>query len=258
MMDFNERVIPGESANFLFQEGLARYLFAAKFIKKGAKVLDAGCGTGYGSAVLAKKAKVLGIDASHEAILFANKHYGSKADFRRADINNFNPKTSKFDAVCSFEVIEHLSSPNKFLRRVLAWLSPHGLFILSTPNAKLAKGAGSPYHEKEYRKKELWALLTKYFGSVEILGQTKNPRAQKALADFMNSQTTRQGFVNKDLLGLRKFLPKKLKEKAWKYLGAPFGRQSQEALAPKDFPIGKKNIEYCHYFFVICKNPKFR
>ncbi|MEI9974184.1 MAG: hypothetical protein WDO73_20315 [Ignavibacteriota bacterium] len=45
-----ERVIPGEVDVDLLNEHLARYTFAAR-LARGKRVLDAGCGAGYGSAV---------------------------------------------------------------------------------------------------------------------------------------------------------------------------------------------------------------
>jgi protein-L-isoaspartate O-methyltransferase len=50
-----ERVIPGEVDIDLLNEHMARYTFAAR-LARGKRVLDAGCGTGYGSAELARAA----------------------------------------------------------------------------------------------------------------------------------------------------------------------------------------------------------
>ena len=49
-----ERVIPGQVDADLFNEHLARYAFAAR-LAGGKRVLDAGCGAGYGSAELARR-----------------------------------------------------------------------------------------------------------------------------------------------------------------------------------------------------------
>ena len=62
-----ERVIPGQVDADLLNEHMARYAFAARLSRRK-QVLDAGCGSGYGSAELAKAAAgVLGIDRSAEA-----------------------------------------------------------------------------------------------------------------------------------------------------------------------------------------------
>ena len=70
-----ERVIPGRVDADLLNEHMARYAFAAR-LARGKRVLDAGCGAGYGAAELAKSAQcVVGADASAEAVVFAREHY---------------------------------------------------------------------------------------------------------------------------------------------------------------------------------------
>src|SRR5689334_2087841 len=72
-----ERVIPGEVDVDLLNEHVARYAFAAR-LAHGKRVLDAGCGAGYGSAELARTAEsVTGIDCAAEAVDFARANYGA-------------------------------------------------------------------------------------------------------------------------------------------------------------------------------------
>jgi len=256
MMDFNERVIPGVTANFQFKESLARYEFAKRCIGRKAKVIDIGCGTGYGSAFLGEKYEVIAIDNSNEAIKYANKHYSEKARFLTVDATKLPFGNSKFDAACSFEVIEHLKDTHKFLNEVFRVLKPSGKFILSTPN-KLTYSTKdklkSPYHVKEYTAEELTHLLNKHFKAVDIKSQTKSMRAKTTLKDFMNSQEARERFVKSDIVGIRKMIPKAFKEKAWKYLGGLFGRQSQESLETRDFPIKSGDLSKAEYFVAVCK-----
>ena len=115
-MDFNERVVPNITANFQFKESLARYEFAERSFKKNLKILDIGCGTGYGSAALGKKREVIGIDNNKDAINYAKKYYSKKVEFLVADALKLPFKKNEFDGACSFEVIEHLKNPNRFLK----------------------------------------------------------------------------------------------------------------------------------------------
>src|ERR1700724_2556891 len=70
-----ERVIPGQVNDDLWAEHMARYAFAARLATQ-ARVLDIGCGTGYGTAELAQHAEsATGIDISSEAIAYAREHY---------------------------------------------------------------------------------------------------------------------------------------------------------------------------------------
>src|SRR6185369_9889184 len=70
-----ERLIPGQVDVDLLNEHLARYAFASR-LARGKRVLDAGCGAGYGSAELARTAHTtVGTDVAPEAVDFAREHY---------------------------------------------------------------------------------------------------------------------------------------------------------------------------------------
>lgn len=255
MMDFNQRVIPGLTANFLYQEAKARYEFAAKLVKKGMKVLDVGCGTGYGSAILADGAHVFGIDNDHEAIKFARKKFGAKANFQLGEATKLKFRNKEFDLVCAFEVIEHLKDPDKFLEEAKRVLQGGGKLILSTPNqaSHSPDKLSSPYHVREYNFAQLSQILNRHFPAVEIFGQKKSGRARLAISEFMKSQRAREGLVEMDALGIRKFLPRALKEKVWQYLGSFFGRASQDKLASQDFPIIASRVKTSDYFVAVCR-----
>lgn len=244
MMDFNERVIPDISANFLYKEALARYQFAKKFINRSKSVLDIGCGTGYGTSVIS----ATGLDVDPEAISYARKHYPN-TNFVVGSALKLPFADHKFDVVISFETIEHFPQTTKFLSEVKRVLRPKGLFILSTPNGKIS----SLYHAKYFTSKSLATVLKKHFSGVQLFGEFKSLKAEKAITDFMSSQNIRQNFVNTDKLGIRKFIPRLFKEKVWKYLGNHFyGRGTQEYLNWTDFPINKE-ITGCSYLVAICK-----
>lgn len=255
-MDFNERVIPGITVNFLYQEALARYEWALKHIKTVVKILDAGCGTGYGSNLLASKGRVIGIDNNNEAIRFAKKNYGDKANFLSGDITKLHFRNEEIDYVCVFEVIEHLKNPIKFLDGAKRILKKNGIIFLSTPNKDIHSThdySSSPYHIKEYTYSDFLDLLNSFFKVVKIQGQVKSSKAKKAIAEFMNSQRAREEFVQKDKFGFRKLMSKHLKEKIWKYVGGFWGRKEQERLTTKDFPIQSSDIHYSDYFVALCQ-----
>src|SRR3954447_7147702 len=70
-----ERLIPGQVDIDLLNEHMARYHFAVR-LARGKRVLDAGCGAGYGSAALAEVAeRVTAIDIAQEAVDYARAHY---------------------------------------------------------------------------------------------------------------------------------------------------------------------------------------
>ena len=109
-MEFTgERVVPGRVDLDLWNEHFSRYAFASRYCQ-GKRVLDAGCGTGYGSLSVSQEAIfVAGIDKAHDALEYGKQQY-SEADIRwvRASCTRIPFPGSSFDTVLAFEVIEHL------------------------------------------------------------------------------------------------------------------------------------------------------
>ena len=102
---------PGLVDENLFNEHVARYHFAARFLPAGAaRVLDAGCGSGYGAAHFGPQASVIGVDIAHEAVSHARDSFSrAGVSFAQAscESRSLSPIAS-FDLVVAFEVIEHL------------------------------------------------------------------------------------------------------------------------------------------------------
>ena len=149
---------------------LARYKFALDFIGKDDVVLDAPCGSGYGSLLLTKKSdKVYGVDIFEPAIEHANELFSNdKNCFFVCDIQDMSMfKDKYFDVVISFEGIEHIKYPNKFLQEIKRILTPEGKLIISTPR----KPHGSPYHIIEFSLEEFKKILSKYFKIEATYGQ---------------------------------------------------------------------------------------
>src|SRR5947209_13439233 len=100
-----ERLIPGQVDVDLLNEHMARYAFAAR-LARGKRVLDAGCGAGYGSAELAHTAQtVVGIDVSPDAVTFARANYRlPNLTFEQASCTSLPHAEASFDLVIGFEV----------------------------------------------------------------------------------------------------------------------------------------------------------
>jgi SAM-dependent methyltransferase len=172
-----ERVIPGQAGVDLWNEHLARYAFAARFAS-GRRVLDAGCGTGYGSAELYPAARsVVGVDASLEAVHYARDHYSTRhLRFLAASCAALPLPDASQDLVVAFEVIEHLSEWQRFLAEARRVLAPGGQFIVSTPNQEYyAESRGltgpNPYHVHEFDFDEFSARLRELFPCVTLFLQ---------------------------------------------------------------------------------------
>ena len=160
----------------LFNEHLARYRFAARLLPGVGRVLDAGCGAGYGTAELAKSCSaVLGIDISEEAVAHARSSYPNLS-FEQASCLAIPAETKAFRIVTAFEVIEHLDDWRGFLREVSRVLDDAGLLLVSTPNRlyyeESRRQAGpNPFHVHEFTGEEFRSELEQVFPHVKLLLQ---------------------------------------------------------------------------------------
>lgn len=151
---------------------LARYQFAREYIDITDAVLDAPCGSWYGTMLLSSQgSKVTGIDIDKGAIGHANEFFiNDKNHFVTENIekmSNIFPKNHIFDKIISFEWIEHVENPENFLSEISRLLKPNGLLIISTPK----KPHGSPYHKTEYSLNEFQSFLLTKFKIKKMFGQ---------------------------------------------------------------------------------------
>ena len=152
-----------------------RYLWASQFLRS-LKVLDVGCGYGYGSNFLANgiAREVVAMDSDKSAIEFASKNYRMKnLIFKAGDATNLDFESESFDAVVSFEVIEHLRQYELFMEMIRNVLKPSGLFLISTPNRNYTERFHinglpmNPHHVKEFYPAEIEVMLARFF---EVVG----------------------------------------------------------------------------------------
>ena len=99
--------------------------------------LDIGCGNGY----LTKKIsnyfeQSVGIDISKSAISQTKKNYNGKIKFYRKKISNIN---KKFNFITIIEVIEHLYSPDDFLKKLSLVADNKTTILITTPYHSFVK-----------------------------------------------------------------------------------------------------------------------
>jgi 2-polyprenyl-3-methyl-5-hydroxy-6-metoxy-1,4-benzoquinol methylase len=172
-----ERVVPGKTPPFLVLEHLLRYRFAAPF-SDGLRVLDVGCGTGYGTAILAETASLtIGVDSDPEAVHYAHHAYRrTHLSYTLADCRDLPFRDRSFELAVFFEVMEHIREQDRCLGELRRVLSPDGILILSTPNALRSTKVieeENPFHHKELNEDELRELLRRHFNQVQLLYQSE-------------------------------------------------------------------------------------
>jgi 2-polyprenyl-3-methyl-5-hydroxy-6-metoxy-1,4-benzoquinol methylase len=131
---FGESVWPGVR-NDLFVAHESIYRFASRYAA-GANVLDAGCGTGYGSRILAEAgaSHVVGVDIDPLSIAFARRRYRTATlAFRKANCQNLVVPSGHFDLVFASNVLEHLEQPERFVSTAFETLRPRGHALFAVP-----------------------------------------------------------------------------------------------------------------------------
>jgi ubiquinone/menaquinone biosynthesis C-methylase UbiE len=166
---------------FLFH--LVTYQYAAQFVA-GKRVLDFGCGSGYGTALIAEHCfSAVGIDISEEALRYARDHFSahglSFSHIAQIEDAALPFEAESFDVVLSFQVIEHIQAVDLYLSEIRRVLKPGGLIILSTPDrASRLFSFQKPWnvwHIKEYSAPQLQILLEKFFTGVDVLQMGGKP-----------------------------------------------------------------------------------
>jgi 2-polyprenyl-3-methyl-5-hydroxy-6-metoxy-1,4-benzoquinol methylase len=168
----DERFVPGTADGELIEvEHLARYWWAQP-LAAGRAVLDAGCGVGYGTAMLAAAGarEAVGVDLSAKAIEAAGAGAQANASFVTGDVHALPFDDGRFDLVVCFEVIEHVERQDEVIAELARVLAPAGVLALSSPNRDVYP-AGNPHHVHEYVPEELRASLTAHFAHVELRRQ---------------------------------------------------------------------------------------
>lgn len=149
----------------------ARYRLASGFLMEGDYVLDAACGCGYGSRILAEKigpsGVVFAMDYSQEAIDYAGRHYppvNAPITHRKVDLTDWEPGDGAVDVAVSFETIEHLDPkdgqelaavPREFARKLKRVAKR--MIIISAP---IIPTVGiNPSHHHDFTDKDMLDLF---------------------------------------------------------------------------------------------------
>ncbi len=174
----SERHMPvyetGTDTSLANVDHMIRYAYVAPFVV-GKRVLDISCGTGYGTQFIAQQGalEVVGVDVDQSAVNFASKfHAHPNATFIQSDAHYVRQlEDASFDVIVSFETIEHLPNPRKFVVELKRLLKPDGQLFLSCPNDYRVAPWISEFHLHKFRFPEFRELVLSTFGEAVFLGQ---------------------------------------------------------------------------------------
>jgi len=170
-----ERFTP-EVRGAIWYEHWHRYCVALS-AARGRRVLDAACGEGYGSWLLAgAAAEVIGVDLDRAAIDHAVQRYAARPNLRyvQASCASLPLAAQSVDLIVSFETIEHLEGQEAMLAEFRRVLAPGGALIISSPNKTIYSeetGFSNKFHVRELTRDELAAMLRPRFPQQAWYGQ---------------------------------------------------------------------------------------
>lgn len=232
-------------------EHLFRYHQLETWIKRGERVLDLACGSGYGAAHLAQRtgAEIVGGDLSSEAIALCRETWRHVPNlrFEQVDGTSLPYDDNHFDKIVSFETIEHTASYCGLIAEFVRVLKPGGQLFISTPNRRISSPDGvvrNPYHTQEFDYNDLDGLLGPRFSRVQILGQAYTRYMRPDFRASLGLLCERALLLR----GIRK-LPLRIQNAI---LGAAMTRPIYPE--PDEFAliIDRRSVEMCPTLFLIC------
>lgn len=258
-----------DDTNALYRADLARHRVAYRFAdvhfartrgpdREAPTVLDLGCGTGYGVALLAASGhRVVGLDrvlhTGVSAVLPGGSSGRVGARFVRGDLERLPFAACSVDCVASFQVIEHFADPSAYLAEIARVLRPKGVALFSTPN-RLQSDGENPFHPREYAPGELASLLGGSFARVELLGiYAVGPAARYHASRLRQIRL----LTRLDPLSLRRKLPRAVVDWMFARLSvlvrlAARREGAMEGVGDADYPI-ETGSDACLDLLAICR-----
>lgn len=137
---------------------------AARHVPAGARVLDVGCGLGNFRHCVTH-ANYTGLDPH-----FA-EHGGDPSIRNETIADHLVANAASYDAVCAFQVLEHISAPVSLFREMLRAAKPGGLVCIGVPHVPSALTRipnflmNAPPHHLSWWTKEALAEMAKRAGA---------------------------------------------------------------------------------------------
>jgi SAM-dependent methyltransferase len=152
---FGESVWPGVRNDLFLAHASIYRFFASEAVSQ--RVLDAGCGAGYGAHELALSGarSVQAVDIDARNIRYARRHFAHPAiTFAVADLAALTLPAGSLDLVVSSNVLEHLEDPARFLSIMGAALVAGGRALIAVPPITFP-GAAEEHRRIHYHRSNL-------------------------------------------------------------------------------------------------------
>lgn len=200
-----ERIVP---KNFKSREEYLLYLrhvfvyeVLESFLAPNDRVLEIGFGEGYGTNMISQFVdSVVGLDVNEEAVNYAAEQYASvSCTFKIFDGERIPFKDKKFDAVVSYQVIEHIENDKNYLKEILRVLKKGGTLYLTTPNRLHRldpdQEPWNPFHIREYSASQLKTVMDEIFTDIELKSVNAREDVRKIEVDRVKRSLTLKKLV---------------------------------------------------------------
>lgn len=255
MKSIGERIYPGSCNTtddfVLYLKHLFAYEYTRGVLNNSSRVLEVGCGEGYGTSVLSQGVgEITGLDLEQKVIDAANQSYGShNCRYKVFDGSHIPFSDGEFDAVVSFQVIEHVPDDVSFLAEISRVLKPGGVLFLATPTRdyrlRIGQKPWNPFHLREYSADQFSAVVGSVFNSFKLHGVCAVPKVQKI--------ETNRVYANRFISPFRQII------RFWDKTKHLFGAEEEIPLqsakvqfSTKDFFLVESSIEKSLDLFAIC------
>jgi ubiquinone/menaquinone biosynthesis C-methylase UbiE len=146
-----------------------------EYVEDGDRILDVGCGIGYGLNLLSIKAgEVVGVDVDAKAIDYCTAHVLKKnpklKELRHYDGYHLPYEDRAFDVVTCIDVIEHVERYDAFIDELLRVAGKRVVFGTPNRRAEFTNPDGTPknyWHLREWSYKELDEILRRHASQID-------------------------------------------------------------------------------------------
>lgn len=117
--------------DWYYQLEKSEYEFARRHVSPAAIVLEVGCGSGAFQKHLPQSLTYRGLEFNTGAVKIA-RAAGLDVEMRAIE-DEARDQAGRYDVVCHFQVLEHVSDPRAFMRSCAQALKPGGTLIVAVP-----------------------------------------------------------------------------------------------------------------------------
>lgn len=161
-MDYKDYVIQNNAENHFWYKARKKLIdnligMAFRNYDNNRLILEIGCGTGYQMPILEKYGKAEGLDINPNAVEVAIKN---GLNVKIGDVEN-SDIGKEFEAICLFDVLEHIKNDNDVVKKVYSCLKSNGFLFITVPayNFMFSEHDRAMAHFRRYNKKELLVML---------------------------------------------------------------------------------------------------